>query len=1336
MGFLLIILLVVLVPAAVTFAIGWWAGRSLQRRNIRHGRGVEGHDFQGVLSGAWRDGFVAGRMRAAPKRGRAGVPVPTPAVRPVPASRGVPVESAPAAPGVWSTPGKIPGAAPVPGTGFDTPPRMAPAHQAPPAVASRAPAAQSAAPRGSAAGPGHAVPAGSKQESSERRVLRNINITLYAAALLLIAAASLSIGLAVPTAAKFTGLVVVTALFYAGGIIIHARSERLRPSATAFTGTGLALIPITGLAFHLLVVHDAQLAWLATSLVGTGAFVYAGGRLQSKVLAALALTFMVSTAWSSGAFLNQGLIWYFIVTMMLAAVSTVLAHRQPRWLDNIYLVAFQASHRYVVPVTLAAAIFAGAMFDSIEYIVLFTVATGYYAIAAATEAPEKRAVDFFAARVTATLALITVAVELGADVPETLSVAAVLLAAQAVLVSLFRALYGRLLERSSLPRVAPVAAAVFIRVELQVLGGLALVLAVLGNAGMIVVGPAPEPVVLWSAFNWALLLVMAGMAVVAFRERGHMAWFVLAAGLCALIEPSAHAPWRQAILLTSSVLATAVALRSLSGSNRAVMRIGLQAVLPLAVGAMAGWVASGYFPDSGGVFPPSSVVNSWLVERAATAGFALTWLANTVSAAVTLRSNPMRTGYGAASTIRALLLPVGVLAGLVASQLVDRLEASYQGTMAARDGGTAQWLWAQPDWSELLIWATLAAAVISAGLVLGWTRPQGSPKETGEGPSLDQVRPWAHIAGVLGVAGAVPLVELSSAGWAAEMVLGVGLVYAGLRSLCAGSSGVRGIYSLAAQACLILGTLQLLAYFDAGWHAGAAVFAVTLTAGQLARLYLGRPDRPWQGIAFRTVTGWFILAVLALLPFGYSASVAGEFLFLSGAGRSGVDQAALLVQLSMLALYGGIWWLRKDAAPLAANSRGRAWLALPVVAAIAGLAIVPSGAIQLRPAGWLPDPLWNRPAAVAFLLTAAALLLIAEYSVYRLTTGGAPRRWSKMPLAGTGNDVSARAVSAVSFIAAAAWVAPLGEPGWQAVILLFVAIGSAIYATTLGIAALVTGSALAIPAACYAAARQLAETGGAVEPQAWVFPASVALGAAMLYASAIATGRFHIRRPESGAAISTLTGRDGPGWAWAHSVVLSAGALIALAFAAMEANTHSVDWLSYAGCAALAVAAVAAVFEWPERWTESAAELAAVVVAMCLHRVWLLAAGPVDLFWQAQYWVVVIVLLVCFEYFRGRSRRGEWAAIAASALLSTSGLTTVILPDPWQSGWTLTAHAALLVFGLLANRRLFVVWGAAGIGLAVLWYLRGYTFLLLSLLAMGLIALAVWRLVRLRARSG
>lgn len=1340
---LLTILLVLGVPTAVIFLLGFWAGKASQRRNIRSGRGIEGSPFELALERAWRQGFVKGRNRVASRRSPGGVPVPVPSrpssparvpARPVAqAPQSAPPQAVPAASGLWAAPAapiEAPaGRAEATGASTDAPGAATEL----PSASIQEPAAVAGSPTGNGFGLAAVAAARPDGEASEHRVLRNINTTLYAAALLLIAAASLSIGLAVPTVAKFTGLVLVTALFYAGGLVIHARSERLRPAATAFTGTGLALIPIAGLAFHLLIVNDARLAWLVTSLVGTAAFIYAAGRLQSKVLAALALTFIVSTTWSSGALLNQALIWYFIVTMMLAGIATVLAHRQPRWLDNIYLRAFQASHRFVVPMTLAAAVFAGTTLDSTDYLVLFTVATGYYGVAVAIGAAEERAVSLTAGRATATLALITAVVEFGAGVEETLKAAAVLLAGQAVLVSLLRVPYGRLLQRSPIPGRVPIAPDGFIRIELRVLGWSALALAVIGNGQMIADGTFPQPAVLWSSLNWVLVLVMAGMAMVAFRERGQLAWMVLAGGICALLEPLGPAPWRQAILLTFSVLATAVVLRSLSGRDRAVLRIGVLAMLPMAVGAISGWAVSGYFPDASGTFPSSSAVNSWLVERASIAGFALLWLANVIGAALVLRPKAASRGRGPAANTRVLLLPIGVLVGLISTLLIDRPEPSLRGSVAT--GGAVQWLFAQPDWRELLTWATLAVAVTSAGWVLGSKKSQGLPRELDEGSSPGQVRPWAHIAGMLGLVGAVLLVEMSSGKWAAEVVLGVGVIYAGLRSICPGTNDVRGMYSLVAQGCMILAALQIVDYFDADWHAGAAVLAVTLTAGQLARLYLDRPGRPWQGIADRAGTGWLVLAVLALLPFGYSAAVDSIYLFLFNVERGGADQAALLVQLSMLALYGGIWWVWNGAAAQVLRDGRRAWLAMPVVAAVAGLAVVPSGVVELRPGGWLPDPLWNRPVALIILLTVAAALIFAEYSAYRLVQRDTPNLWLKVPLTGAGHHAGPRAVSAVLFIILAAGVAPAGEIGWQAVILLLVAVGLGVYATTLGPAALMAGTVLTVPAAGIAVTRQLVEAGGMVERQAWEFPISATLGAVLLYAFAVAAGRFRITPPGARAAVRALSGRDGPGWTWTHSVVLSAGGLVVLAVASVAANSHGVDWLSYAGCVGLAATAVVAVFEWPERWREQAAELAALVIAGCIHRVWLLAAGPAAPFWQAQYWVVVVALLACFEYFRGRGQRGEWVVIASAALLSTSGLTTVIHPDPWQSAWTLTGHTVLLVFGLLTNRRHFVVWGAVGICLAIVWYLRGYTFLLLSLLAMALIALAVWRLVRLRTRS-
>ena len=157
------------------------------------------------------------------------------------------------------------------------------------------------------------------------RALRNINITLYVAALLMVASASLFIALALPAPAKVVGLGIVALGFYVAGLVMHAQSERLRPAAAAFTATGLALIPMTGLAHYFLLLSQTPGAsWFVTSVVGTAAFVYAAARLQSKVIAGLATTFLVSTAYSGGAVLNRGLIYYFLLSMLLAAAITLV----------------------------------------------------------------------------------------------------------------------------------------------------------------------------------------------------------------------------------------------------------------------------------------------------------------------------------------------------------------------------------------------------------------------------------------------------------------------------------------------------------------------------------------------------------------------------------------------------------------------------------------------------------------------------------------------------------------------------------------------------------------------------------------------------------------------------------------------------------------------------------------------------------------------------------------------------------------------------------------------------------------------------------------------------
>ena len=91
-------------------------------------------------------------------------------------------------------------------------------------------------------------------------------------------------------------------------------------------------------------------------------------------------------------------------------------------------------------------------------------------------------------------------------------------------------------------------------------------------------------------------------------------------------------------------------------------------------------------------------------------------------------------------------------------------------------------------------------------------------------------------------------------------------------------------------------------------------------------------------------------------------------------------------------------------------------------------------------------------------------------------------------------------------------------------------------------------------------------------------------------------------------------------------------------------------------------------------------------------------------------------------------RRGSRWLIAAAVILSGSGLLTVSGGTTAAQVWALCGHILLLVVGVALSRRLFSLWGAIGIVLALLWFLRGFTFLLLAVAALLLLAFAVWKL--------
>ncbi|HET7140346.1 MAG TPA: hypothetical protein VFI36_09310, partial [Arthrobacter sp.] len=280
--------------------------------------------------------------------------------------------------------------------------------------------------------------AAERQARRDKRDRQNINITLYVASLLLVAAAALFIGTSLPPMLRFAGVCAVTALFYGAGFALYARAPRLKPAAVAFTGTGLALVPVTGLALYNFALHNGPAAWLITSLIGTAAYIAAAVRLESRVLVYLSLTFVASTAFSGVSILGGALVWYFVVLIAVAALLTGLALARPDWLPPVYARPLMVLHPLVVPAVAAASTCVPLLLDKAEYALVIGMCGTYFALMAAVPG-RFRLLNFYASRAALTVAAAVGIWHLTGRGSDALLAAAVLFAAQAMGLALWSA---------------------------------------------------------------------------------------------------------------------------------------------------------------------------------------------------------------------------------------------------------------------------------------------------------------------------------------------------------------------------------------------------------------------------------------------------------------------------------------------------------------------------------------------------------------------------------------------------------------------------------------------------------------------------------------------------------------------------------------------------------------------------------------------------------------------------------------------------------------------------------------------------------------------------------
>lgn len=300
--------------------------------------------------------------------------------------------------------------------------------------------------------------------TKRERELRNINITLYVAALMIVAAGALFLSFALPPVAKVVAFIILVAAFYAGGLITYAVKPSLRPAGAAFAGTGLALLPLSAIAIYNTLDISGPVTWLVFSAIGTLAVGYATVKLKSKVLSWIAVLILVSTGMASAATMQRGVLNYMLILVVLSIVLMLLAVRSQRVKDSIF---FQAILGTAQLLPIFVVVLSGLLIESLgsrEFFWIFALLTAQLLLSMRLLG-NLRLTRFFAARVTFMLMIWAGCNYVGFVGSTTALVLAYVFALQAVAVLAYSTAYQR---RMGLARQ-------FVSLERCVLWGLGLV---------------------------------------------------------------------------------------------------------------------------------------------------------------------------------------------------------------------------------------------------------------------------------------------------------------------------------------------------------------------------------------------------------------------------------------------------------------------------------------------------------------------------------------------------------------------------------------------------------------------------------------------------------------------------------------------------------------------------------------------------------------------------------------------------------------------------------------------------------------------------------------------
>ena len=218
-----------------------------------------------------------------------------------------------------------------------------------------------------------------------------LNVLLYLGSLLLIGSAALFITSITSqdrtsVILRVAGLGLGSLLFYSAGLITYKTVVRLRIASYSFTATGLALLPLTGIATYVLGLwNDGSLIWLLVSLVGTAAIILACSFMRNRVMAYVLISFFVSDALAATNVAALPFVWYFVALTVLAIILGLLIRLNSRLVPIGLREGLLESSRIFVPVTAIVVLFFIPQMSSSDMGIVFSVMSAHAFVFTALE---------------------------------------------------------------------------------------------------------------------------------------------------------------------------------------------------------------------------------------------------------------------------------------------------------------------------------------------------------------------------------------------------------------------------------------------------------------------------------------------------------------------------------------------------------------------------------------------------------------------------------------------------------------------------------------------------------------------------------------------------------------------------------------------------------------------------------------------------------------------------------------------------------------------------------------------------------------------------------------